>query len=69
MTPLPAHASYKWLVVGMLWLVCFFNYADRQVIFSVFPVIKSEVGLNDVQLGIVGGSFMWAYALFGPLAG
>ena len=61
--------SYKWFVVGMLWLVCFFNYADRQVIFSVFPLIKSEVGLNDVQLGIVGGSFMWAYALFGPLAG
>ena len=35
----------------MLWLVCFINYADRQVIFSVFPLIKSEAGLNDVQLG------------------
>jgi MFS family permease len=53
----------------MLWMVCFFNYADRQVIFSVFPLIKSEAGLDDIQLGIVGGSFMWAYALFGPLAG
>jgi MFS family permease len=62
-------SSYKWLVVAMLWMVCFINYADRQVIFSVFPLIKSEAGLNDVQLGIVGGSFMWAYALFGPLAG
>jgi len=62
-------AAYPWIVVAMLWMVCFFNYADRQVIFSVFPVIKSEIGLSDVQLGIVGGSFMWAYALFGPLAG
>src|SRR5215510_1427572 len=60
---------YKWIVVGMLWFVCFFNYADRQTIFSVFPLLKSEMGLNDVQLGIVGSSFMWVYAAFGVLAG
>jgi MFS family permease len=61
--------SYKWLVVGMLWFVCFFNYADRQAIFAVFPLIKQQLGLTDVQLGIVGAAFMWMYALFGPLAG
>ena len=60
---------YKWLVVGMLWFVCFFNYADRQAIFAVFPLIKQQLGLTDVQLGIVGAAFMWMYALFGPLAG
>jgi MFS family permease len=60
---------YKWSVVAMLWFVCFFNYADRQAIFSVFPLLKSEMGLSDVQLGIVGSSFMWVYAGFGPLAG
>lgn len=61
--------TYKWCVVAMLWLVCFFNYADRQAIFSVFPVLKTEMGLSDVQLGIVGGAFMWVYAAAGPLAG
>jgi MFS family permease len=61
--------SYKWVVVGMLWFVCFFNYADRQAIFAVFPLIKQQLGLTDVQLGIVGAAFMWMYALFGPLAG
>lgn len=61
--------SYKWLVVGMLWFVCFFNYADRQAIFSVFPLIKEQLHLSDVQLGVVGGSFMWMYAIFGPFAG
>ena len=50
--------NYKWLVVAMLWVVCFFNYADRQAIFSVFPLLKSEMGLGDVQLGIVGSSFI-----------
>ena len=32
-----ASRRYRWAVVGMLWLVCLFNYADRQAIFSVFP--------------------------------
>lgn len=53
----------------MLWFVCFFNYADRQAIFSVFELLKSEMHLTDVQLGIVGGSFMWVYAAFGVIAG
>jgi MFS family permease len=61
--------SYKWWVVGMLWFVCLFNYADRQAIFSVFPLLKSEMGLTDVQLGIVGSSFAWVYAVALPLAG
>ena len=59
----------KWAVVALLWFVCFFNYADRQAIDSVFPLLKSELGLTDVQLGIVGASFMWVYAAAAPLAG
>ncbi len=61
--------TYKWWVVVMLWFVCFFNYADRQAIFSVFELLKSEMHLSDVQLGIVGASFMWVYAGAGPVAG
>lgn len=60
---------YRWAVVAMLWLVCFFNYADRQAIFSVFPLLREEMGLSNVQLGIVAGAFMWVYAAFGPIAG
>ena len=53
----------------MLWLVCFLNYADRQAIFSVFPLIKQQMHLSDVQLGVLGTAFMAAYALVGPVAG
>lgn len=53
----------------MLWFVCLLNYADRQAIFSVFPVLKSQLYLSDVQLGYVASSFMWVYALAAPLAG
>ncbi len=68
MTQTPS-SPYKWFVVGMLWFVCFFNYADRQAIFSVFPLLSREFSLTAVQLGVIGSSFMWMYAFFGPLAG
>ncbi len=68
-TRLANRPLYKWLLVGMLWLVCFFNYADRQAIFSIFPLLQRDMHLSPVQLGIVGSSFMWMYALFGPAAG
>src|SRR5690242_4712491 len=57
---------YKWLVVLMLWFVCLLNYADRQAIYSVFPVLKSQYGLSDLQLGYIASSFMWVYAIAGP---
>jgi MFS family permease len=53
----------------MLWFVCFFNYADRQAIFSVFPVLKTQMRLSDPELGIIGAAFMWVYAASAPLAG
>ncbi len=62
-------SGYKWRLVAMLWCVCFLNYADRQAIFSVFPLLKRQLALSDIQLGVVGSSFMWMYALIGPFAG
>ncbi|HCC55891.1 MAG TPA: MFS transporter [Solibacterales bacterium] len=60
---------YRWWVVAMLWCVCFFNYADRQAIFSVFPLLKTELRLSDIELGALGSAFMWVYAACGPFAG
>ena len=39
-------SAYKWWVVGMLWLVCFFNYADRQSITSVLPILEKQFGFD-----------------------
>jgi len=61
--------NYKWFVVGMLWFVCFFNYADRQAIFSVFPKLKEEFGFDAVELGLIGSAFMWVYAFGASFAG
>jgi len=63
--------TYKWVVVAMLWLICFFNYADRQSIYSVFPMLQKDPGLQltSLQLGYVASSFMWVYAGAGWFAG
>lgn len=53
----------------MLWGIAFFNYADRQAIFSVFPLLQREMGLSAVQLGLLGSAFAWVYGLAAPFAG
>jgi MFS family permease len=53
----------------MLWLISFFNYADRQAIFSVFPLLEREMNLSPVQLGLLGSAFAWVYGLGAPFAG
>jgi MFS family permease len=60
---------YKWRVVAMLWCISFFNYADRQAIFSVFPLLEREMHLTTVQLGLLGSGFAWVYGLGAPFAG
>jgi len=60
---------YKWAVVGMLWGISFFNYADRQAVFSVFPLLEKELHLTSVQLGLLGSSFALVYGICGIFAG
>lgn len=60
---------YPWLVVVLLWFCGFFNYADRQAVVSVFPMLQEEFLLTDVQLGWIGSAFMIVYASTSPFAG
>ena len=53
----------------MLWWIALFNYADRQAIFSVFPLLQSEFHLSPAALGLLGSSFAWVYGLCAPFAG
>jgi hypothetical protein len=38
-----------WTLVGFLWLVALLNYLDRQVIFSLFPLLRAEFELSDAH--------------------
>jgi len=60
---------YKWVVVGVMWLIACFNYTDRMTIFSVFPVLQKQMGLSNIGLALIGSSFLWVYAVFSPVGG
>ncbi|OLE12239.1 MAG: hypothetical protein AUG89_07990 [Acidobacteria bacterium 13_1_20CM_4_56_7] len=53
----------------MLWCISFFNYADREAIFSLFPLLQKEMRLTSIQLGLLGSAFAWVYGLTAPFAG
>ena len=52
----PAHPANRQalLLVAFMWFAYFLNYCDRQAVFSMFPVLKSDLGFTDTQLGYVG---------------
>jgi MFS transporter, Spinster family, sphingosine-1-phosphate transporter len=60
---------YGWVIVALLWVIWLLNYLDRQVIFSLFPLIKADLRLTDFELGLAGTAFLWVYAAASPFAG
>jgi len=56
-------------LVAFMWFAYFLNYCDRQAVFAMFPVLQSDLGLTDRQLGLTGSIFLWVYGIGCPLAG
>src|SRR6478672_6541353 len=44
-------------VLAVLALVNFVNYADRQILYPLFPLLRREFGLNHLQLGEIASAF------------
>lgn len=65
----PPSPAYKWWVVGMLWFICFFNYADRQALSSVLPELKREFQFTETQLGLISSAFGYVYGSCALFAG
>lgn len=53
----------------LLFGVNLFNYIDRQILFAVFPSIKTDLQLSDTQLGLLASAFMWVYLATAPIFG
>lgn len=60
---------YKWELIVLLWFAFFLNQADRQIYNVVLPLIKADLRLTDVQLGLVASAFIWCLGLLVPFAG
>jgi len=61
--------AYKWEMILLLWFAFFLNQGDRQVFNSVLPLIRDDLGLNEIQLGLVATIFTIIYGLLVPFAG
>jgi predicted MFS family arabinose efflux permease len=68
MPPNNSTRQAAWLVAFM-WGAYFLNYCDRQTIFAMFPVLKSDLGMSDTELGLTGSFFLWVYGLGCPISG
>ena len=65
-TPLPEASSYSWYVLLVLVVVYILNFIDRQILSILAVDIKADLGLNDADMGFLGGAaFAVFYALFG----
>lgn len=59
----------KWLIVALLWGVALLNYLDRQVIFSLFPLLERDLHASTVGLGLISTVFLVTYGLLSPFGG
>ena len=62
-------SNYKWVVVALLANVGALNYCDRAAISAVFPLLRTDLQISDLELAAVGSFFLWTYALASPLSG
>ena len=53
----------------ILFLLNLFNYIDRQVLYSVFPLLQADLHITDLQLGALASVFMLIYMCYAPLVG
>lgn len=63
--------SYKWLVVGLLWVVAVLNYMDRQMLATMQPSMQIDISelSSATTFGYLMGIFLWVYGFASPLSG
>lgn len=68
-TQVKTNIGYAWTAVGLLGFAFMVNYVDRQVVFSIFPILKKELHFSETQLGLIGLVFLWTYSACMPVMG
>jgi MFS transporter, ACS family, D-galactonate transporter len=58
-----------WIVVVLLGLSAFLNYLDRGNLSIAAPMLKDELRISPIQLGILLSAFFWTYGCFQLISG
>lgn len=67
--PAPGRPRYKWELLALLFCAFFFHQGDRAIYGVVLSAIKTDLGLSDSQLGLVGTVLFATLAMMMPVAG
>ena len=60
--PIPRwRTNYTYILLFLLYM---FDYIDRYVIVSLFPFLKSDWGLTDMELGLLVSAVFWSILVF-----
>ncbi|KPK85995.1 MAG: MFS transporter [Bacteroides sp. SM23_62_1] len=60
---------YRWTICALIFFATTVNYLDRQVIGILAPVLKSDLGIGELEYGYIIICFQAAYALGMLIAG
>ncbi|MET3876276.1 MFS transporter [Chitinophaga sp. OAE865] len=63
--------SYRWVVVGLLWVVALLNYMDRQMLSTMKPAMQADIPSlqSAANFGYLMAIFLWIYGCMSPLSG
>ncbi|WP_436484652.1 MFS transporter [Chitinophaga sp. ARDCPP14] len=63
--------SYRWVVVGLLWVVALLNYMDRQMLSTMKPAMQVDIAAlqSATNFGYLMAIFLWIYGFMSPLSG
>lgn len=63
--------NYKWIVVGLLWVVALLNYMDRQMLSTMKPSMQIDIHKlqSATNFGYLMGIFLWVYGFMSPVSG
>src|SRR5581483_9376141 len=54
---------FRWVIMGLAFLVTLINYLDRSAIAYAISSIKADFGLSDAQFGFIAGAFAIGYMI------
>jgi ACS family hexuronate transporter-like MFS transporter len=65
----PPIGRRRWLICALLFFATTINYADRQVLGLLAPLLQVRIGWDEKQYAYIGTAFLIAYAIGLPLMG
>ena len=53
----------RWLVLAMVFAITVINYADRSALSSAGPLLKKDLGIDELEFGFILSAWGFAYVI------